>query len=368
MTSNTSAELLFLSQQDAIEAGVTDMVGCVERMEYVFELYQRDQVLMGGPGQFLHGHMTTFPSRLADDEAQKLLAGSRFGAMPAYVGGDVNAVGVKWYGSVPSPSDGTPRPQSPPLLVLTDPHTGQPLVVMDGSLVSTMRTGAMAGLGAYYFQKDAKTATVLGPGSVGQAAALAVDLTLESLEEILIYHPDQHKAEAFESYMSEELTTPITAVSSIETAVSSADVIIAAASRNPSPRIAGDWLKADSTVIQLGDLHVPLTAFDLDQIFCDIRRHPFEFDTQVGWDITEAFVTAVEDDSDSNFARSDIRTLHELIGGADQNETRGKTFLSSLGLPMEDVAWGTEVYRTAETNGIGQTLSLYTEPYFSSVY
>jgi len=323
---------------------------------------------MGGPGQFLHGHMTTFPSELADDEARKLQAGSRFGAMPAYVGGDVNAVGVKWYGSVPTPSDGTPRPQSPPLLVLTDPHTGQPLVMMDGSLVSTMRTGAMAGLGAYCLQEDAKTATVLGPGSVGQAAALAVDLTLDLLEEIIIYHPTQHKADAFVSYMSEQLTTPITAVSSVETAVSSADVIVAAASRDPSPRIEGDWLKADSTVIQLGDLQVPLTAFDLDQIFCDIRSHPFEFDTQVGWDITEAFVTAVEDDNGVNFARSDIRTLHERIGGADQHETRGKTFLSSLGLPMEDIAWGNRVYRTAETNGIGQTLSLYAEPYFSSVY
>lgn len=369
MGSTQTAEVLFLSQADAIEAGVTDMERCIERMEYVFELYANDRVLMGGPGQYLHGHMTTFPSGLAEVETRKLRPGSRFGAMPAYVGGDVDKVGVKWYGSVTAKPNEVHPPRSPPLLVLTDPDTGGPLAIMDGSLISTMRTGAMAGLGAQYLQgHHAETATIIGPGKVGQASALALDRTLDSLEDVHVYHPELHKAEAFEKRMDETLAANVTSSDSAEASVSESDVIIAAASGDPSPRIESQWLKADSTVIQFGDLRVPLAAFDDGQIFCDIRQHPVEFETQVGWDITSAFNAAIDGTDGFSLEISDIRTLHELIGGTDLDETKGASFLSSLGLPMEDITWGNEVYENAISEGIGTTLTVHDEPYFSKPY
>jgi len=117
MPDTTPDELRFLSQADAIEAGAANMSGCVDQMERVFDLYDSDRVLMGGPEQFLHGHMTTFPGDLSADEAKTLRSGSRFGAMPAYVGGEIDTVGVKWYGSVtlrvdrdrPAPIAAAPR-------------------------------------------------------------------------------------------------------------------------------------------------------------------------------------------------------------------------------------------------------------------
>lgn len=368
MDTRRPEDLRFLSQGETIDAGATDATRCVDRMERVFELYHRDRVVMGERGHYLHGHMTTFPDGLAEPDAGRVRAGSRFGAMPAYVGGEIDSVGVKWYGSVTARPDEDAPPQSGPILVLSDPETGRPLVLMDAGVVSTMRTGAMAALGAKHLQGDrARTAAILGPGANGQAAALSLDGALGSLEEIRIHHPEAWKAEAFRDAMDERVTARIAPTDSPRTAVTGADVVVAAASRPPAPRLDASWLAADSTVIQLGDLDVDLDAFDDDRIVCDVARHPLEFERQVGWTFTRAFTAAVEDD-ERGFDLADVRTLHEIVGGADTAPTEGRSIFSSLGLPMEDVAWGAEVYRAAVADGIGRTLTLHTAPYFSKPY
>jgi len=359
------SSVLFLSQNDVIESGVLDMEQCIERMISVFDLYNQNRVIMGESDQYLHGHMTTFPGGLAKDEASRLQSGSRFGAMPAYVGGDTDMVGVKWYGSVPIDPNIKNPPSCPPLLVLTDPSSGQPLVIMNGSTISTMRTGAMAAVGAHYLQGNrAETASIIGPGSVGQAAALGLDSKLGNLSEITIYHPNKTKADAFADKMEESITAAIEPTDSMKTAVSSADVIVAAASRNPSPQINSSWLPDDVAVIQLGDLDVSLDAFDTDRLFCDIRDHPLEFEKQVGWDFTREFTAAV----DAGLELSSVRTLHELVGGEDTDPTTGTSICSSLGLPMEDIAWGTEVYRNAKKSNLGQRLSLSSDSPFAKPY
>nr|WP_256558564.1 hypothetical protein [Halomicroarcula marina] len=337
------------------------MSGCIEMMEYVFELYNQNQVIMGESGQYLHGHMTTFPSNLSDEQAATVEDGSRFGAMPAYVGGDIDMVGVKWYGAVPSSTV-----YSRPLLTLSDPADGRPVAILDGSVISTMRTGAMVGLGAATLQKhNAETVAILGPGKTGQAAAIGVDTALDSVEKTYVVHPEQNKAAAFTDAMQERVSFELVPTSSVNTAVQRSEIVVSTATPSPAPEIEPEWLRDDSTVVQIGDLKVPLDAFDHEQIFCDISSHPFEFEEQIGWEITRQFTTHY---GENRAEKSDIRTLHELIGGDDTGPTSGKSFLSSLGLPMEDVAWGTAVLRTALEKNLGTPLDLSTQSPFSRPY
>lgn len=362
---NQPENLRFLSQSETIEAGTTNAIQCVDRMERVFELYHNDQVVMGEHGHYLHGHMTTFPSGLAEPDANRVRAGSRFGAMPAYVGGDIDSIGVKWYGSVTARSDEDNPPQSGPILMLSDPETGRPLALMDATVVSSMRTGAMAALGAKHIQGDhATTAAILGPGATGQASALSLDGTLESLEQIRVYHPEMWKAEAGCDALDERTTTEITPVDSLNAAVSDAGIVVASASRPPALELNVSCLAADSTVIQLGDLDVDLSAFDDNQVICDVSRHPMEFERQVGWTFTRDFTDMVKDGG-NDFELSDVRALHEIVGGADTAPTGGRSIFSSLGLPMEDVAWGSKVYRTAAADDIGRSITVQDASYFS---
>lgn len=369
MSDNKPVELRFLPQEEAIEAGLTDMDRCVERMAYVFELYNQGRVIMGNPGQDVHGHLTTFPGGLEHDEGLESGPDRRFTAMPAFVGGDIRKMGIKWYGSNVTNPEKRGLPRSLHTITLNDPDSGQPLFLMDGGTSSAMRTGAMAALGAERIQGDrATTAAIVGPGVVGQTSALGLDSALGSLEEIRIVHPELWKAEAFEAEMRADIEATVTPTDSIEEAVRGADVTVVATTADPPVAIDGSWLKDDTLVIPLGDLRTSLGAFDADRVFCDIRENTLEFAAGFDWEITNAVGAAVEYGVGLDIDREDLRALHEIVGGEDTEPTDGTSILYSPGLPMEDVAWAEEVYRNAVEEGLGQTLRMFSEPYFSKPY
>ncbi|MFB6184498.1 MAG: hypothetical protein ABEI96_08085 [Haloarculaceae archaeon] len=370
MSDSQPVDLRFLSQEHALEAGVVDMDRCVDAITYAFDLYNQGRVIMGDSGHSIHGHVTTFPGELSEKEDVE--AGGpdrRFSAMPAYVGGDVHAMGIKWYGSnVNNPAErGIPR--SIHTITLNDPDSGQPVCLMDGQVVSAMRTGAVAGMGADCIQGDrATTATILGPGVIGQTSALGLDAALDSLDTINVYHPELHKAEAFESAIREDVDADVEPTDLAAASVSSADVTVVAAAGSPPPAIEPEWLGDDSLVIPLGDLRVPLEAFDRDRVFCDIPRNTLEFARNLDWAVTNALAAAVDGDDGLDFDRADLRAIHDVVAGVDTDSTAGTSIFYSPGLPMEDVAWASRVYETAEREDVGQELRLFSEPYFRKPY
>ena len=62
--------------------------------------------------------------------------------------------------------------------------------------------------------------------------------------------------------------------------------------------------------------------------------------------------------------RSDLEDLTEVCGGASPGRQNDEEIimLSVGGMPVEDVAWGTYVYRNAIERGIGVKLNLWDEP------
>ena len=69
----------------------------------------------------------------------------RIMAMPAYVGGEFDVAGLKWIPSVPDNPERHGLPRANALVLLSERTTGLPLAVMDGTVVSAMRTGAVTG-------------------------------------------------------------------------------------------------------------------------------------------------------------------------------------------------------------------------------
>lgn len=54
MTNNTRIDFIYLSEQDMIRAGVTDMLACVNTMEEVFDLLYKGDYRMAGPNNDSH--------------------------------------------------------------------------------------------------------------------------------------------------------------------------------------------------------------------------------------------------------------------------------------------------------------------------
>lgn len=93
------------------------------------------------------------------DYAQPLKPYLRYGnprnriiTMPAYIGGSVQAAGIKWIASFPGNiAEGLPRAHS--VTLLNDAATGVPAAVVNTALVSGIRTAAVSGVMLRQWQK-----------------------------------------------------------------------------------------------------------------------------------------------------------------------------------------------------------------------
>ncbi|MFN7051602.1 MAG: ornithine cyclodeaminase, partial [Gemmobacter sp.] len=134
MTESTRIDFIYLSEQDMIRAGVTDMPACVDCMEEMFGLLYHGDYRMAGPNSDSHGAAISFPENSPFPDMPKPTADRRFMAMPAYLGGSFRTAGMKWYGSnIANRDKGLPR--SILTFVLNDADTGAPLAFMSANLL-----------------------------------------------------------------------------------------------------------------------------------------------------------------------------------------------------------------------------------------
>lgn len=202
--SKEKIEFLYLSEPDMIEAGVLDMKECINVMEEVFTLMSENDYLMGGPKGSSHGMKLWYPKEKRGRNMPVAGDDRRAMTMIAYVGGEYDVCGNKWYGSnVANRERGLPR--SIHSITLNDPETGAPLAMCSGNLVSAMRTGAVPGLATRYLKSDsASVVGIIGAGVINRAALIAICESLGNVELVKIYNRTASKAEALCRELSEE--------------------------------------------------------------------------------------------------------------------------------------------------------------------
>lgn len=361
MSDSSSVRLRFLSQEATIACGVTDMDECVETISDAFDLHARGRTLMGGDGSLTHGQILNWPADSPDPQMPPAGPDRRFAAMPAYVGGDVYRVGVKWYGSNVNNPRENGLPRSMHVITLNDPDTGEPVAMLDGTLVSAMRTGAVAGVGARQLAGAAETAAVIGTGVIGRTSTMALDAALDGLRKVEVFDLDLEKGAEFADEMTEELETSVRSTETTEAAVSGADVVVVAAAGSTPPTIETEWLDAGTTVIPLGDVDLPLSTIDDDCVYVDDRDNVAEFLQYADWQVTEDVARTV---ADGRWSLDEFNELSTLVAGDALPSTSGTSLLLAYGLPIEDVAWATAVYERAVERDLGQVLTLFEEPHW----
>ncbi len=116
---------------------------------------------------------------------------NRIIAMPAFVGGDINSAGIKWIASFPDNiHKNLPRASS--VLILNDVDTGIPEAVINGGLLSAIRTASVSGLLVREYQKSRqlKQAVVgmTGFGPIGQCHLAMINALLtDQISKIKIF-------------------------------------------------------------------------------------------------------------------------------------------------------------------------------------
>lgn len=368
-------DLLYLNEDDMIAAGVKDMAGCVEAMEEMFKLMKVGDYRMGGANGNSHGCMVMFPESSPFPEMPVDGPDRRFMAMPAYLGGKFDMAGMKWYGSnAENKKKGLPR--SILTLILNDKDTGAPLAFMSANILSAYRTGAVPGVGFKYFAKeDAKTIGIVGPGVMSKTALAAAMAVRPSIETVKVKGRGQASLNKFIKYVEKNYPgVTVYAVDTIEEAVRDSDIVSVSTSSptgDPElyPYIAEEWIKQGAIIESTAALR-----FDDDFVINRARTVTDNIKLYEAWEEEmkpDAYNTIpipavrVEDlIAQGRMKPEQIDDLGDvLLGKVPVHRSEDEVVIYSVGgMPVEDIAWGSMVYRNALKKGIGKKLNLWETP------
>ena len=368
-------EFLYLNEEDMIAAGVKDMEGCIETMEEMFKLLKVGDYRMGGANGNSHGCMVMFPESSPFPEMPVDGPDRRFMAMPAYLGGKFDMAGMKWYGSnCANKSKGLPR--SVLMLALNDKDTGVPLAYMSANILSAYRTGAVPGVGYKYFAKeDAKVVGIIGPGVMSKSSLAAIMAVRPGITTVKVKGRGKASLDKFIQHVKKEYPqVDVYAVDTIEEAVRDSDIVAANTSTptgNPEeyPYIAEEWIKPGAVISSTAALR-----FDDDFIMNRARIVADNIKLYEAWEeemkphayntIPIPAVHVMDLVEEGKMKEEQVDDLSDvLMGNIPVHRKEDEIVLYSIGgMPVEDIAWGTVVYRNALKKNIGTKLKLWDSP------
>ena len=288
-------------------------------------------------------------------------------------------VGMKWYGSNTANKQ-KELPRSILMLTLNDKDTGAPLAYMSANVLSAYRTGAIPGVGARYFaRKDCKVVGIVGPGVMSRTAFDAFMAVRPGIERIKVKGRSEKSIKSFIAYINEKYPSvrEIEVVDSIEDAVRDADLVCVATSSptgdiNEYPYIKEEWIKPGAVIC------CPAAArFDDDFLLNRARNVADYVGLYEAWaeempypayhTIPIPAVHCMDLMADGLMRRDQLDDLGDVITGKlPARKSEDEIVIYSVGgMPIEDVAWGTTIYRNALERGIGTSLNLWNTPHLA---
>jgi ornithine cyclodeaminase/alanine dehydrogenase-like protein (mu-crystallin family) len=245
-----------------------------------------------------------------------------FGVMPAYGG----ALGAKLVTFFPN-NQGLPTHHA--IIALFRPETGEPLILMDGRLITEMRTAAVSAVATDLLaRREVGVLGILGSGVQAQSHLEALGI-VRQFREVRVWSP-RHAAAFAERF-------GVTATSSAEDVVRGADVIVVATSAT-SPLLRGDWLSAGAHINAVGATRFNWRELD-DEVLHRARLY------------VESREPAGKESGDVIAAGNIFAELGEVLAGKKPGRQAEEeiTLYKSVGVAVEDLAAASLVYRRLQS-------------------
>jgi ornithine cyclodeaminase/alanine dehydrogenase-like protein (mu-crystallin family) len=248
--------------------------------------------------------------------------GGFLGLMPALTPDGFGLKAVTFYPS--NAERGIPTHMA--TIFLVDPQTGTPLAIMDGRLITEMRTAAVSAVATKLLApSDSKIFAILGSGVQARSHVDALRL-VRQFEEIRVWSPTRDHAEQFAKEIGVKSM-------SAEEAVRGADVVVAA-TNSKTPVLHGAWLKRGCHVNAVGACRPDWRELDnaamANVVFVDSREG------------------ATKESGDVILSGAKIYAeLGETLAGKVPTRANETTIFKSLGMAVEDIAAAMLVYRSA---------------------
>ena len=247
------------------------------------------------------------------------------GLMPAYGG----ALGAKLVAFYPN-NQGIPSHHA--MIVLFKPETGEPLVTMDGRLITEMRTAAVSAVATRLLARpEASVLGILGSGVQARSHLAALRL-VRTIREVRVWSP--RNAAAFAREFG------VRAAPSAEEAVRGSDIVVVATS-SQTPVLSGAWLAPGTHINAVGAPRPTWRELD-DDALRKARLY------------VEQREAATRESGDVIAAGKIFAEIGEVVAGRKPGRQSADeiTLYKSVGVAVQDIVSAELVYRKALKAGI----------------
>src|SRR3974377_826231 len=238
-----------------------------------------------------------------------------FGVMPAVYGGVMGAKLVTLYPG----NAGTAPPKHQGIIALLRATTGEPLAMMDGRLITEMRTAAVTAVAVKHLSKpDARVLAILGSGVQARAHFTALRC-VRQFEDVRVWSRNAANATVFAGEIGARAMTA-------EDTVRDADVVVTVTHAS-EPILHGAWVKPGALVNAVGAVGASNREVD-DEVM-------------QGALIVDSREAAKVEAGEILIAGATIYAeLGEIVAGTKAKPSVERVVFKSLGLAVEDLAAG----------------------------
>ena len=271
----------------------------------------------------------------------------RLGMMYGYLGAP-ESFGIKLVSLFPK-NAGTDLSSHLGLVVLYEADNGRPVAIMDGGVITAIRTAAASAVATERLARsDAHTMAILRNGEQAETHLRAIPEVRE-ITKIRVWGRDQSRAEKFAEVHGTAVKAEVEVVASVEQAVKGADIICTVTAAK-EPILFGRSIEEGMHINLVGSSFPDKAEVDTELVvrsryFVDYRESTLAQACE--------FLRAKEEG-----AVDDGHIVAE-IGEVLMDEARGResdeeiTVYKSLGVIAQDLSAATYVWRQAESRGLG---------------
>ena len=280
-------------------------------------------------------------------------AGGYYSTMPAYLRDDRGgALGMKSVTFFPGNAGG-PHPTHLATVLLLDPASGALLAILDGRLVTEMRTAAVTAVSVDLLaRRSARHLAILGSGVQARSHLRAVSL-VRNLASVRVWSRTAAHAARFVREMAGTVACPLHTAATVRDAMRGADIVVAVtAAREPITDAV--WLEPGMHVCAVGSSTSDMRELDAASV---ARCRVF----------VDSRASASAEAGDLILARAEgrigpdhiVAELGEVAAGAPGRRAADEiTLFKSLGLAVEDVVTARLAFERARELGIGASVEL----------
>jgi len=277
--------------------------------------------------------------------------------MPAYVGGDRPAAGVKIVSVFPgNPARGLPA--VPSTVVLVDDETGMPKALLNGTVMTQIRTGAAAGAATDLLaRKDSKIGALFGAGGQAECQLEAI-ITARPLEEVRVFDPRIEQSRALVKRLKDRepfSMVRLVAVETPEEALDGADVITTVTTAR-KPVFDARLIKPGAHVNGVGSFTPEMQ--ELDPVLLDRAGTIYMDSVEAVLAESADFINPI---SNKTFSRERITgELGELAAGKKPGRQSAEeiTLFKTVGIAVQDVVVAADIFDRVTAKKAGREIDL----------